>query len=126
MVTVSAKLKKTVGKMKRAAESDVRVAVFIGDQNTEPSPQEKKWRVWMAVDKQDDWRRQLLFRTEKNSDIFTYCSEFFLKLVMLSFSFWKSRYRTVKQTRNHVLPLLTNKQNEHYNYTLCSSKYTTN
>lgn len=37
--------------------------------------------------------------------IFTYCSEFFWKLARLSFSFWKSRYCTVKQTHNRALPL---------------------
>lgn len=37
--------------------------------------------------------------------IFTYCSEFFWKLSRLSFSFWKSRYCTVKQTHNRAPPL---------------------
>lgn len=34
--------------------------------------------------------------------VFTYCCEVFLKWAKIYFSFWRSRYRTVKQMRNRV------------------------
>lgn len=79
----------------------VRVAMFIHSQ-----AQQQKWRLHVEQTSLDSAsliiQREICF-------VFTYCCEVFLKWAKIYFSFWRSRYRTAKQTRNRV-QLLVRKQ----------------